>query len=81
MRPQAQLCQHPNLFGKQDKVTLEGVTKDREREVDYVTDYGIFHSSHSSSSNKSLTFLLVCRNLPGKANLKIKKYSVSKKSL
>ena len=41
-RPQAQLCQHPNLFGKQDKVTLEGVTKDREREVDYVTDYGIF---------------------------------------
>ena len=29
-------------------------------------------SKPSSSSGKSLTFLLFCRNLPGKANLKIK---------
>ena len=34
---------------------------------------GKFVKNHSSNSNKSLTFLLVCRNLPGKANLKIVK--------
>ena len=33
---------------------------------------GKFVKNHSSSSSgKSVTFLLVCRNLPGKANLKI----------
>ena len=40
---------------------------------------GKFVKNHSSSSsNKSQTFLLVCRNLPGKANLKINNLTVTK---
>ena len=47
------------------KNKLQRIAKNKLQIVKFVKNHS------SNSSNKSLTFLLVCRNLPGKANFKI----------
>ena len=67
-----------NIFPKnirKNKSTI--LTKNKlQRIAKNKLQIGKFVKNHSnSSSNKSLTFLLVCRNLPGKANLKMRECS------
>ena len=65
---------HPVYFSKnirKSKSTLLPKNK-LQRIAKKKLQIGKFVKIHSSSSSsKSLTFLLVCKNLPGKANLKI----------